>query len=50
MSKTIARLQHRIWVLAYGLEESRSIHAAQRHYLREAACCLALMALRLLDQ
>lgn len=43
-----ARIGRTAWLACYSLEESRECHAAQRRYLRSAACCVGLAALRLI--
>ena len=41
-----ARISTGMWVAAYTLEDSRENHAAHGRYLRSAACCVGLAALR----
>lgn len=42
------RLATRLWILAFDLEEHRSACARRRRYLRSAACCVGLAAIRTL--
>ena len=43
-----ARMSRFSWVASYSLETSRESHAAHGSYLRSAACCVGLAALRLM--
>lgn len=42
-------LSRRIWVAAYTRESSRQRHAELGHLWSEAACCLGLIVLRILE-
>lgn len=42
----LAAIKMRIWLLDYELEEARQLHAARRHFLKEAGVCITLALLR----
>lgn len=46
ISKLTNKLTAKLWTAQYDLEMARHAHAAQRHFLSEAGCCLALTVLR----
>lgn len=42
-----AVINRRIWLIGYGLEEARQLHAVRGHFWKEAGVCIALAFLRL---
>lgn len=39
-------IKRRIWLIGYEMEEARQLHAASRHFWKEAGTCIALALLR----
>ena len=40
-------IKRRIWLIGYGLEETRQIHAASGHFWKQAGVCITLALLRM---
>ena len=40
-------INRRIWLISYGLEEARQLHAASGHFWKEAGVCITLALLRM---
>ena len=39
-------IKRRIWLIGYGLEETRQLHAASGHFWKQAGVCITLVLLR----
>ena len=39
-------IKRRIWLIGYGLEETRQLHAASGHFWKQAGVCITLALLR----
>lgn len=40
-------IKRRVWLIGYDLEETRQLHAASRHFWKEAGVCITLALLRM---